>query len=105
MFSVCVRSPLIPARPALSPTSGKETPGTEIWTNPELPLEQRMSENADKRTHTAQKRIDQQRIAKNILLMANAFRRPSNAQEYEKDMQITNNNNKESVIQSDYQPE
>ncbi|KAH8285685.1 hypothetical protein KR054_012367 [Drosophila jambulina] len=82
---VCVRSPLIPARPAISPTTGKETPGTEIWTNPEplrtppgppLPLDQRMSENAEKRTHTAQKRIDQQRIAKNILIMANAFRKP-----------------------------
>ncbi|XP_033246404.1 kinesin-like protein KIF12 isoform X1 [Drosophila miranda] len=79
---VCVRSPLIPARPAISPTSGKETPGTEIWTNPELngaavlPLEQRMSENADRRTDTAQKRIDQKRIARNILIMANAFRKP-----------------------------
>ncbi|XP_068146901.1 LOW QUALITY PROTEIN: kinesin-like protein KIF12 [Drosophila tropicalis] len=90
---VCVRSPLIPARPAISPTTGKETPGTEMWTNPEvvssaqsdaiqsedvtLPLGQRMSENADRRTDTAQKRIDQQRIARNILLMANAFRRPN----------------------------
>ncbi|KAH8316655.1 hypothetical protein KR067_012560 [Drosophila pandora] len=83
---VCVRSPLIPARPAISPTTGKETPGTEIWTNPEplqtppgaeLPLEQRMSENADRRTDTAQRRIDQKRIAKNILLMANAFRKPN----------------------------
>ncbi|KAH8358238.1 hypothetical protein KR084_008866 [Drosophila pseudotakahashii] len=77
---VCVRSPLIPARPAISPTTGKETPGTEIWTNPEplqdLPIEQRMSENFDRRTDTAQKRIDQQRIAKNILIMANAFRKP-----------------------------
>ncbi|EDW91781.2 uncharacterized protein Dyak_GE11873, isoform C [Drosophila yakuba] len=82
---VCVRSPLIPARPAISPTTGKETPGTEIWTNPEplqsppgpdLPIEQRMSENADRRTDTAQKRIDQKRIAKNILIMANAFRKP-----------------------------
>ncbi|KAH8400765.1 hypothetical protein KR009_000800, partial [Drosophila setifemur] len=83
---VCVRSPLIPARPAISPTTGKETPGTEMWTNPdplqtppgvELPLEQRMSENVDKRTDTAQRRIDQKRIAKNILLMANAFRKPN----------------------------
>lgn len=96
---------MIPARPAISPTSGKETPGTEIWTNPELPLEQRMSENADKRTHTAQKRIDQERIAKNILLMANSFRKPSNAQENQKDLLITNNNNDESVTKSDYQPE
>ncbi|SPP75263.1 kinesin-like protein KIF12 [Drosophila guanche] len=79
---VCVRSPLIPARSAISPTTGKETPGTEIWTNPELngaavlPLEQRMSENADRRTDTAQKRIDQKRIARNILIMANAFTKP-----------------------------
>lgn len=80
-----MRSPLIPARPAISPTTGKETPGTEIWTNPEplqsppepdLPIEQRMSENANRRTDTAQKRIDQKRIAKNILIMANAFRKP-----------------------------
>ncbi|XP_030567585.1 kinesin-like protein KIF12 isoform X1 [Drosophila novamexicana] len=112
--NVCVRSPLIPARPAISPTTGKETPGTEIWTNPEpavpaavLPLQQRMSENADKRTHTAQKRIDQQRIAKNILLMANAFRMP-NATELElhKEQQLTNNNNNNNEhVQPDLMPD
>jgi len=105
-----VRSPLIPARPAFSPTTGKETPGTEIWTNPEpavpapaLPLDQRMSENADKRTHTAQKRIDQQRIARNILLMENALRKPNAQQELTKDQQATNNNN--NPAQPDYMPE
>lgn len=35
LLRVCVRSPLIPARPALSSASGSETPGTEIWTNPQ----------------------------------------------------------------------
>ncbi|KAH8405221.1 hypothetical protein KR222_011134, partial [Zaprionus bogoriensis] len=100
--NVCVRSPLITARPAFSPTSGKETPGTEIWTNPELPLEQRMSVDVDKRTDTAQKRIDQQRIAKNILLMANAFRKPGNGQEQPQELLIHNNNNNN---EPDYQPE
>lgn len=66
-----------------------------------------MSENADKRTHTAQKRIDQQRIAKNILLMANAFRMP-NATELElhKEQQLTNNNNNNNEhVQPDLMPE
>ncbi|XP_034475919.1 kinesin-like protein KIF12 [Drosophila innubila] len=105
--NVCVRSPLIPARPAFSPTTGKETPGTEIWTNPEpaipaavLPLDQRMSENADNRTNTAQKRIDQQRIARNILLMANAFRKPNDQQQLTKD-----NNNISNSNNPDYMPE
>ncbi|KAH8405862.1 hypothetical protein KR215_010867 [Drosophila sulfurigaster] len=115
--NVCVRSPLIPARPAFSPTTGKETPGTEIWTNPDpavpaaattptalLPLDQRMSEDENKRTHTAQKRIDQQRIAKNILLMANAFRKPNAQPEQatENNNTISKNNNS---VQSDYMPE
>ncbi|XP_030375572.1 kinesin-like protein KIF12 [Scaptodrosophila lebanonensis] len=105
---VCVRSPLIPARPAISPASGKETPGTEIWTNPqdepELPLDQRISENFDKRTHTAQRRIDQQRIAKNILLMANAFRKPD--AEIAKELMIQNlshiNNNQSTGEEKKY---
>ncbi|TDG40322.1 hypothetical protein AWZ03_013251 [Drosophila navojoa] len=110
--NVCVRSPLIPARPAISPTTGKETPGTEIWTNPEsaipvaiLPLEQRMSENADKRTHTAQKRIDDERIAKNILLMANAFRKSNGQLALNKDLQIANNNNVKELAQPNLMPD
>ncbi|EDW00598.1 kinesin-like protein KIF12 [Drosophila grimshawi] len=111
--NVCVRSPLIPARPAFSPTTGKETPGTEIWTNPEpilaaaiLPLEQRMSENADKRTHTAQRRIDEQRIARNILLMANAFRKPqAQLESSTKDPTEAHNNNEHNETQPDLMPD
>ncbi|XP_037952588.1 kinesin-like protein KIF12, partial [Teleopsis dalmanni] len=83
---VCVRSPLIPARPALSSASGSETMGTEIWTNPQdqpqitnaNSLEGRISKNIQKRTEEVQRKIDQERIAKNILLMANSFHTSSN---------------------------
>ncbi|XP_073813749.1 kinesin-like protein at 54D isoform X1 [Musca autumnalis] len=78
---VCVRSPLIPARAALSSASGSETPGTEIWTNPQdfqderdpSNLQGRISENNEKRSDEEQRKIDQDRIARNIIDMANKF--------------------------------
>ncbi|XP_058984448.1 kinesin-like protein KIF12 isoform X2 [Musca domestica] len=66
---------------ALSSASGSETPGTEIWTNPQdspderdpNDLQGRISENNEKRTDEEQRKIDQDRIARNIIEMANKF--------------------------------
>ncbi|XP_055854033.1 kinesin-like protein KIF12 [Episyrphus balteatus] len=96
---VCVRSPLIPSRPALSSNSGSEG-DTEIWTNPrdaESPLNKdlvgRISENKDRISEEAQRAIDKRRIGKNILHMADNFRmyddkKRQNESEYMPDMLV-----------------
>ena len=38
-------------------------------------MQNRVSENNEKRSNSAQRQIDNKRIAKNILLMANTFRK------------------------------
>ncbi|TMW48315.1 hypothetical protein DOY81_006604 [Sarcophaga bullata] len=110
---VCVRSPLIPARPAISSATGSETAGTEIWTNPqdsqtdeENPpnLQGRMSENNEKRSDEEQRQIDQDRIARNILEMANNF--PSKISEQQKQQQIYNAQaNAQTTVQADLHPQ
>uniref|UniRef100_A0A1A9VQ49 Kinesin-like protein n=1 Tax=Glossina austeni TaxID=7395 RepID=A0A1A9VQ49_GLOAU len=59
---VCIRSPVIPARPVLSSASGSEIIGTEIWTNPQDMEESEESERPASTVHN-------DGIARNILGM------------------------------------
>lgn len=68
-------------------------------------MEGRISENKDKRSDEDQRIIDQQRIAKNIMLMASSF--PKRPNEINKDGHQTEErtNDKPKTSQADYMPE
>ncbi|XP_049308043.1 kinesin-like protein KIF12 isoform X1 [Bactrocera dorsalis] len=113
---VCVRSPLIPARSAITADSGNGTARSEIWTNPHdepihqrpTEMEGRISENKDKRSDEDQRIIDQQRIAKNIMLMASSF--PKKPDEIKKEGYQTEQwkmlqNDTPTTPQPDYMPD
>ncbi|XP_054740772.1 kinesin-like protein KIF12 [Anastrepha obliqua] len=107
---VCVRSPLIPAHSAIAADSGNGTASSEIWTNPQditiherpAEMEGRISENKDKRSDEDQRKIDQQRIAKNILLMANSLQKKP-IERNDKDEQ--NSEEKNNIVKDNSKPE
>ncbi|XP_017467942.1 PREDICTED: kinesin-like protein KIF12 isoform X2 [Rhagoletis zephyria] len=109
---VCVRSPLIPAHSAITADSGSGTGSSEIWTNPQdvpiferpAEMEGRISENKDRRSDEDQRKIDQQRIARNIMLMANTLqKKPNDKNERDEPNSIERDNPK--ADQSDYMPD
>ncbi|KAL9913724.1 kinesin-like protein at 54D isoform 1-T1 [Glossina fuscipes fuscipes] len=63
---VCIRSPVIPARPVLSSASGSEIIGTEIWTNPQ---DMEESEESERPASIVQQPEYNDGIARNILGM------------------------------------